>query len=299
MDDIEALRKAYVAEVGDERRSQQAPRVTARMVHDAAPAQLSEAELDRMLVDADTFETAARLSLDVLGDDGAAPNVRLMALQRLGGAAFQPVAFAPFHAEYIERLREVAVAGDKELRAMALDQLTLMNDEVGQRLVRESLAGTRKPLVSAASAARMLARDEHGAGAPLLRELARTGAPRVREQAVRALATDPKSVDLLASISSDKSERTTVRELAAMSLKASSPARFADVARNLVLDEDEDDRLRTMALSAITVTPEATEALDLPSFNAELGRVRTAAASRSLRTSIDRFDQSISADARE
>ena len=51
----------------------------------------------------------------------------------------------------------------------------------------------------------------------------------------------PESVELLATISSDKTERTAVRELAAMSLKAASPTRFADVARDIVLDEQEDD----------------------------------------------------------
>ncbi len=153
MDPIEELRKAYRAEVEDARQDRKATPVTVRTVRETVPADLTEAMLDQMLVDADTFETAVRLSLHVLGDEAAAPAVRLTALLRLGGAAFQPVAFAPFHAEYVERLREVAVGDDRELRMTALDRLTLMDDEVGQRLLRESLAGRRKPLLSAASAA--------------------------------------------------------------------------------------------------------------------------------------------------
>ncbi|SFS14797.1 hypothetical protein SAMN04487846_2989 [Microbacterium sp. cf046] len=291
-DDIEALRKDYLAEVTQERRAQPKLSAAARRALTAKPAEMTEAELDRMLVEVATFEIAARLLLDILADEEAPAALRLTALQRIGGAAFQPVKFAPFHAEYVERLRELAVSDDKDLRATALDQLTLMHDEVGQRLVKESLEGTRKPLLPAASAARMLARDEHGDAAPLLRELARTGAPRVREQALRALAVDPESVELLATISSDKTERSAVRELAAMSLKAASPERFADVARDMVLDESEDDRLRTTALSAITLTPEAVDALDADTFGAELEDVKTATKSRSLQASIDRFTES-------
>jgi hypothetical protein len=291
-DDIEALRKEYLTELNEERRAQPKLSAAARRAHTAKPAEMTEVDLDRMLVDVATFEIAARLLLDVLADPDASAALRVTALQRIGGAAFQPVKFAPFHAEYVERLRELALSDDKELRATALDQLTLMRDEVGQRLVRESLEGTRKPLIPAATAARMLARDEHGDAAPLLRELARSGAPRVREQALRALAVDPESVDLLARISSDKTERAAVREVAAMSLKAASPERFADVARELVLDESEDERLRTTAMSAIALTPEAVGALDADAFGAELQNVKSATSSRSLKASIDRFTQS-------
>ena len=256
------------------------------------PARMTEAELERTLVEADTFESAVRLLLDILADESAKPGLKLTALQRLGAATFQPVPFAPFHAEFLERLRQVAESPDKDLRLAALDRLSLVNDEVGQRLLRESLEGTRKPLVPAATAARFLARDEHGAWAPLFRELARAGAPRVREEALRALAADPESVDLLASVASDKSERVAVRELATMSLKVASPGRLATVARDLLLDEHENPRMRATAMSAITFSPEATEALDSHQFSAAIKRIKSGTGSRSLRASIDRFTES-------
>ena len=82
-----------------------------------------------------------------------------------------------------------------------------------------------------------------------------------------------------------------MRELAAMSLKAASPERFADVARDLVLDDQEDDGLRTAAMTALSFTPEAAGALDPESFDDHLERVKDATASRSLKSSIDRFTQ--------
>ena len=288
--DIEGLRKAFVTELTQERRARPKAR-TARQVEASRSAEMTEQDLEQVLLDAETFESTARLLLDILGDESAALSLRLIALERLGGAAFQPVRFAPFHAEFVERLRDLAESDHKELRHMALDRLSLDNDEVGQRLLKESLGGTRKPLVPAATAARFLARDEHGDSAPLFRDLARTGGARVREQALRALATDPGSVELLASISSDKTERTAVRELAAMSLKAASPERFADVARDMVLDESEDEHLRTTALSAMAFTPGAGDVVDDDRFRENLERIKGETASRSLKTSIDRFTE--------
>ena len=142
------------------------------------------------------------------GRRGAAPSRRATAINRLGAAAFQTERFAPFHAEFVERLRDLAVGDDKELRLLALDRLTLEDDEVGKGLLRESLEGSRAPLVPPATATRLLARDEHGDAVPLFRELAQSAPARVREEAVRALAFDPESADLLASISSDRSEPT-------------------------------------------------------------------------------------------
>jgi hypothetical protein len=290
-DDIEDLRKAYVEEVTEERRARPKP-LSARRVSAARSREMSDEQLETMLVDADTFETAVRLLLDILADETAPAEQKLRAIERLGGAAFQPVRFAPFHAEFVERLRELAVSDDKQLRFLALDRLTLDDDEVGKQLLRESLEGTRKALVPAATATRFLARDEHGDAAPLFRELARTGSARVREEALRALAADPESVDLLSEISTDKTERPKVRELAAMSLKAASPEAFAQVAHDLVIDDDEDDTLRTTALSALAFTPEAGDAVAGEAFDAHLDRIKGETSSRALRTSIDRFTKS-------
>ncbi|MCD2443370.1 tyrosinase family protein [Agromyces sp. SYSU K20354] len=286
--DIEELRKAYVAELAEVRRARPRP-LTARRAAEALTPELTEAKLEAMLLDADTFDTAVRLLLDLLADETAAVEHRLTALERLGGAAFQPMRFAPFRAEFVERLRELAVSHDKQLRYLALDRLTLDDDEVGKRLLRESLEGTRAQLVPPATATRFLARDEHGDAAPLFRELARTGSARVREEALRALAADPESVELLATISTDKAERPKVRELAAMSLKANSPERFAHVAHDLVLDEEEDDKLRSAALSALAFTSEAADALDNEAFQADLDHMKDGTTSRTLLTSIDRF----------
>src|SRR3954452_22188611 len=120
--DIEALRRAYVAEVTAVRRAQPKPR-TDRQVAASLSPDMSQEDLEAILVEADTFEAAMTLLLDILGDPSASKDLRMTALERLGAATFQPVRFAPFHAEYIDKLRALAVTDDPELRHMALDRL--------------------------------------------------------------------------------------------------------------------------------------------------------------------------------
>jgi hypothetical protein len=285
--DIEALRKAFVKEVTGSRRAGSAPAAGVSFTRGITPA--SDGLLGDEPAEAETFESAMRVLLDLLADDSAPTEQKATAIDRLGAAAFQPDLFAPFHAEFIERLRDLAVADDKQLRLLALDRLTLEDDEVGKSLLRESLEGTRTSLVPPATATRLLARDEHGDAVPLFRVLAQSGQVPVREEAIRALASDPESADLLAGICADKSEPNKLRELAGLSLKAVDPARFAQVARDVILDDDEDDRLRTATLSALTVTPEAAAGAGADAFRDDLERVRERSSSRALKSSIDRF----------
>ena len=284
--DIEALRKAFVEEVAGSRRAGSDPSGGVSFTRGITP---SDGLLGDEPAEPETFESAMPVLLDVLADETAPTEQRATAIDRLGAAAFQPERFAPFHAEYIERLRDLAVGDDKQLRLRALDRLTLEDDEVGKRLLRESLEGTRPALVPLATATRLLARDEHGDAVPLFRELAQSAPARVREEAVRALSSDPESADLLASICADRSEPNRVRELAGLSLKTLAPERFAAIARDLVLDDDEDDRFRTATMSALTVTPEAAAAAAVGGFHDDLDRLKERSSSRALKSSIDRF----------
>lgn len=245
-------------------------------------------------LDPESFDDTVRTLLDVLSNEEATTDERLIALQGLATGAFQPRAFAPFHAEYVEALRRVAEGPDKDVRLAALDQLTLLDDPEGQRMLRDSLERPRNLLVPDATAVRLLARNDHGDTAPLLRDLARSGSQRVRVEAVRALASDPESTELLAQISTDRGEKTALRQSAALSLKALSPDRFAAVATSVVLDDDDDDRLRTVALSAMTHTAAVNDAAGgAAALVDDLRDVAAKTSSRALRSEITRFTRGI------
>ncbi len=275
--DIEALREKYLDELE-------------AAAAEGGGASFEDGGIETRSLDPDAFADTVRAQLDLLGDESAPTDQRLAALRGLAAAAFQPRDFAPFHAEFVETLRRVATGRSKQVRLAALDQLTLLDDPEGNRMLRDSLERPRGLLVPDATAVRLLARNDHGDDAPRFRELARTGTAQVRVEAVRALASDPQSTDLLAEISSDKREKTALRQSAALSLKALSPERFADVARSVVLDDDDDDRLRTVAMSAITHTAAVTEAVGgAASLSDDLRDAHAKTGSRALRREIDRF----------
>jgi hypothetical protein len=294
--DIEAYRKDFLAQV--ERESATAETVSPdTMISYANTDDRDNETLCGMIrglsLAPASFAASVRSLLEVLANDSLAAAPRLAALEQLGAAQFQPVEFAPFHAEFTEILRRLAFAKDKAIRTAALERLTLANDETAQRLLREGLEKTRKPLVSDAKAVQLLARDEHARPLPLLRKLAteRTGA--VREQALRALAGDSKSISLFETIAGDKSETAPIRQIAAVNLKNTSSSRFAELAQNLLLDDGDDDQLRTATANAIAHTDEVASKLSTRAFSAAVDALGSRTRSRALKTSIGRLAKSL------
>jgi HEAT repeat protein len=240
------------------------------------------------------FENSVRRALATLGDADAAPESRQGALGFLGAATFNPPAFAPFNAEYMGVLRKLATDADKGLRTSALERLARSSDRYAHKLLREGLEKTRKPLVSTAKAVQLLGLDDHGAAKPILRQMAGTTTGKVREEVFRALSADTKSAAMFESVTADKSEHPNFRQIAALSLKHASPSRFAKLAKQIVLDDDDDDRLRATAMSAIAHTSEVFKKASDPKFAKAVESVRTSTKSRALKASIGRFTQMLS-----
>ena len=238
---------------------------------------------------ADDLAAAMPQALATLANTTATVEDRVAAMALINGAAFDPVAFAPHNADYDRLLHELATDKAKDIRAAALERLALVGDGYAQQLLTEGLEGKRRPLVPAAKAAQLLGSDDHHAARPVLRRLAETKTGKVREEALRALANDTKSAALFETISKDKSEPLPVRQIAAMSLKQTAPARFARFAEKIVLDEDDDDGLRATAMSAGAHTAEVRKHLTKRRFTEAVDAVRTATKSTALKASIKRF----------
>jgi HEAT repeat protein len=292
--DIEAHRKDFLSKIAKaaSAASVTTPQALAAYAASKKPAAQKMSDMIRELpLDQKSFQASVRVLLDILGNESLDPACRIAALGQLGAAEFQPIEFAAFHAEFIELLRRLAVSPDKDVRTAALERLTLTNDPEAQKLLQEGLEKTRKPLVTAAKAIQLLARDDHGGAIPLFRRLAAEASGQVREQALRALAADTKSVPLFESIASDKKERTQLRQIAVVNLKNTSATRFAKLASNLALDNKEDDKLRAVAVSAIAHTSAVADKLKSPAFAQSLQKVGSSTGSRALKASIDRFSK--------
>jgi hypothetical protein len=291
--DIESLREQYLEEIKAEK-AVLAPAASSEEVAAYAetpnrdPAELC-AMIASLKLDPDSLQASIRqlLSLAERRDLGSAP--RLAALRQLGSAEFQPGEFAPFRPNYIAMLRRLATDPDKAVRTAALERLTLANDPEAQRLLLEGLEKARKPLVSAAKAVQLLARDDHGGGLRVFRTLAANATGRVRDEALRALAGDARSAPLFEAIAADKAEKPTVREIAAINLKNVSATRFAKLARKLVLDEGDDDRVRAAAVSVIVHSQDVAAELASPRFANAIKAAGLTSKSRALKSSINRF----------
>ncbi|MBB2701063.1 UNVERIFIED_ORG: hypothetical protein GGI66_005777 [Rhizobium esperanzae] len=296
--DIEAYRREYLASLEAANRTAGSAPVTAQSVASYVDSGERDATkicemINAMPLDADEYDVSIRTLLNVAGDETLDASARKAALNKLGAAEFQPSEFADFHAEYIALLRRLAVDPNRDIRIAALDRLTLTGDVEAQKLLREGLENIRKPLVSAAKAIQLLARDDHGGSLSVFRALATEATGQVREQALRALAADQRSVPLFEKIVADKEEKTRIREIAAMNLKSTSIKRFADAARKLVLDDEEDDRLKAAAVSAIAHTSEAVGKVASKTFVNALENLGSATKSRALKSSINRLSKAL------
>jgi hypothetical protein len=202
-------------------------------------------------------EVAGEL-IELISDPQLSTEQRTAVMDTLQEMSFSAAAFAPSRPAYLEALRGLVDDTDKQLRRRALGILSRQKDEFAQRRLVAGLEGEEKPLVPAAEAIELLSNDIHADHYPLLRRLAVESPTRsARVEAIEALAGDPSSADLLSGILADTTEDAKVRQACALVLQAVAPEDGARQARNIVLADDEDDKLRAASLTSLTHTGES------------------------------------------
>ena len=88
---------------------------------------------------------------------------------------------------------------------------------------RQGLQNPEEALVSEAKAIQFLGYDDHAELVPLARQVYQRSTGAAREEALRALATDPQSEKLLTRLLKDKSERSSIRRISASGLQSLNP----------------------------------------------------------------------------
>lgn len=214
------------------------------------------AAIDAARLDAISRPEVMGLLIAVLQDPADDPAVRRAALGALEELSFAVVAFAPYDAEYRTALRAAATDDDPQLREGVLDVLALGHDEYAQRLLIDGLQDPSVALVNRTRALQFLGYDLHAGHYDMLREIvAKATDPEERNAALRLLAADSGSVELFRRIVQDRSEDIAARTTSVAALSSIEPEAFEPVAREIVLDDSEDDDLRVTCLTALTVTP--------------------------------------------
>jgi hypothetical protein len=230
--------------------------------------------------------------LSTLRDGEEPPAARMAALQALGALDFLGPRFAPFRADYNQALRDVATDPQRALRESALELLAIDRDPYAQDLLWRGLQRPKEAMVSDAKAIQFLGYDDHAELVPLARQIFERSRGAAREEALRVLATDPKSEKLLTRLLKDKSEKSSIRRISASGLQSLNPEAFEKAARRIVADDSDYDAIRAASLVALAHGREAGEKPVDPRFVETLEKLRESTRSPAMRSSIRRFMRS-------
>jgi hypothetical protein len=191
--------------------------------------------------------------IKILADPAEDTEVREAALAALQQNTFSAVEFRRYAAAFRDALRSAVTDEDPELREQAMDLLALNGDEYVQRLLVAGLQNPKVALVKPQRALQMIGYDVHAEHYGLLRDIVDTSKqPTVRRTALTLLAADGDAKELFARIAADKSEDSAARSTSAIALQSLAPDDFTTVARDVVLDDDDDDKVRSTFITAMS-----------------------------------------------
>ena len=191
--------------------------------------------------------------INVLKDTQSPQAVRLAALRALQSASFSVVKFTPCRPEYLAALRSLIDDPDPEVRQRVLGILAREQDGYTQQRLLEGLQHPDKALVPPEKALQLLSYDIHADAYPVAREIvSKPPNPAAKREALRLLAADAASAPKFEEILRDKNEPLEIRQLSASALHSLAPKKMQAYARDIILDDSENDELKTSSLTALT-----------------------------------------------
>lgn len=219
----------------------------------------------------------------LLADAQAAVPLRLMAMSTLQASEFASVVLPRARAEYKRALRGLLDDPSPTLQQFAAEKLAVARDRDLQDRLIAGLKGQQRPLVSAELAIQYLANDLHAETLPLLRELvAKPPSAEAKKEALRNLAKDPQSRDLLVACLLDPKEEPETRHVCLVGLFRSDPTLAAKLGRQVVDDPATPDELRAAILNTLAHLGSHGVASD-SAFDARVAKLASEASSEPLR----------------
>jgi hypothetical protein len=242
---VKDYRRAYEAELarGERPAAGRRPR--------GSRAAASAEGADALAADSATSPDVGAL-LGVLLDRERTAEERDAALKALKAASFLGPQFDPFRAEFKLALRKLIDSGDGALSRKALELLATTKDNVAQSNLVQGLREPEKALVPPTVALELLRQDDHGPIVAVAKEvLGWATDPKVREQALLSLTSDPDAKALFSSLMKDKAELKELRRAGAIGLQRLDPGEFKRVARKIVADSTDFDEIRATSRRAL------------------------------------------------
>lgn len=230
------------------------------------------------------------LVIGLLGDSAEPAVVRLAALRVLQQSSFRVAVFNPKRPEYLAALRALIDDQDASLRQQALEILAQEKDEYAQRRLLEGLENHLEALISPEKAVQLLGYDIHAEHYPILRDMVQNPPnPEAKQEAVRLLAADATSRELLVDMLKDKGESREVRNISASALQSLAPAEFEEQAKQIVLDDDEYDDLRATSIDALTHFADREALIQDTELNRRVEQLREQSPSEEVERSAARY----------
>jgi hypothetical protein len=254
-------------------------------------AELRASALHAIAIEVGRRDDRIDTAIDVLRDSAEPAVLRVAALRVLLQSSFSGPAFNPKRPEFLAALRTVIDDQDASLRQQALEILAQEKDEYAQRRLLEGLKDPSQALVPPGKAVQLLGYDIHAEHYPILRDMVQNPpSPEAKQEAVRLLASDPTSKELLVDLLKDKGERREVRNASAAALQSLvPPAEFEEQAKQIVLDDDEYDDLRATVINALTLFADREALSQDAELTTRVEQLREQTPSNEVERTADRF----------
>ena len=199
-------------------------------------------------------EDHLKMLLGVLRDDNENTGLRINIIGLLKTISFGQASRLDQAPDIKDAIKAVLKSEEDELRREAMHFLAPMKDEYLQRLLQEGLEDSSKALVSPEEAIQLLGYDFHADYYQKLRDIVlNPPSLEAKREAVRHLATDANSKDLLTNLLRDKNEDRIVRHLSIYGLHGMNTDDFENQAKAMVQDEDEYEDLKATYLTALSI----------------------------------------------
>lgn len=228
-----------------------------------------------------------------LATDAAQPApVREAALSAAHSVSFNAQRFPALRPDYLRALRKLGEDGDPELRQRALGMLMREGDAATEQRLLAGLADPAQALLPTEKTLQLLSYQLHAETYAAARRVAQQpGDPGARREALRLLAADASATPIFERVIADKKEPSELRRLAATALHQLAPATLQQLARDITLDDDDDEELRTSCLVALANFGDAKAIAGDSQLQAQVGRLSADAGSAATGTALNEAAQ--------
>ncbi len=238
--------------------------------------------------------------IEILSNPEVPAVLKESALSVLQASTFSSPIFAAKTAAYKNALRHIvqeeAAKSTKEsnpaLKLRALELLALDKDKETQRILLKGLEDGKDAIIKPEIAIQLLSYDLHSDYYPTLRKIVEDPPnKRSKQEALRNLAADPESVELLVKTLEDPNEDKEIRKVCAVGLQSVDPEALQRSAKNLLIDPKEDNDLRVSLINTLAYTPDTKIIDEDGEFQTKLNKLQETSKSKKLKAVYRTFQR--------